>query len=296
MEDRRPIPRVLTIAGSDSGGGAGIQADLKAFAACGAYGMTAITAITAQNTVGVAAVLNLPPAIIRAQVEAVVSDIGVDAVKVGMLGNAETVVSVADALTLVDRSVPVVIDPVMVSESGAVLLEPDARGALIALLFPRATVVTPNLPEARTIVETALGEPEGGIRIDPERQRAVFVALRGEGPHTASPEVLAHAIHALGPAAVVVTGGHREVATDIFFDGERLTEIPGERHGDGAAHGSGCTHASALASHLAAGEPPLEAARAAKRVASRAVADGIRELGAGAGPVDVLGLRRISQA
>jgi hydroxymethylpyrimidine/phosphomethylpyrimidine kinase len=296
MEERRPIPRVLTIAGSDSGGGAGIQADLKAIAASGAHGMTSITAITAQNTIGVTAVLNLPPAIIRAQVDAVVSDIGVDAVKLGMLGNAETVAAVADALTLVDRSVPVVIDPVMVSESGAVLLEPDARGALIALLFPRATVVTPNLPEARTIVETALGELEGGVRIDSERRRAASEALDATSPHHASPEALARAIHALGPAAVVVTGGHREVATDIFFDGEQLTEIPGERHGDGAAHGSGCTHASVLASHLAAGDQPLEAARAAKRAASRAVADGIRELGAGAGPVDVLGLRRITRA
>src|ERR1700761_1624617 len=130
MDERRPIPRVLSIAGSDSGGGAGIQADLKAIAACGAYGMTAITALTAQNTVGVTAVLNVPPAVIRAQIDAVVGDIGVDAVKLGMLGNTETVIAVADALASLDPDVPVVIDPVMVSESGAVLLEPEARGAM----------------------------------------------------------------------------------------------------------------------------------------------------------------------
>lgn len=294
MDAVRQIPRVLSIAGSDSGGGAGIQADLKAIAACGAHGMTAVTAITAQNTVGVTAVLNLPPEIIRAQIEAVVGDIGVDAVKLGMLGNAETVEVVADALALIDPAVPVVIDPVMVSESGAVLLQPDARDELIGRLFPRATVVTPNLPEARTIVETALASRslEGGrTTVAADRVAAAVAALGGAGPQAATPEVLAHAIHALGPAVVVVTGGHRDVATDVFFDGERMVEIPGERHGDGAAHGSGCTHASVLASHLAAGEDPLQAAQAAKRAASRAVADGLRELGAGAGPVDVLGLR-----
>jgi hydroxymethylpyrimidine/phosphomethylpyrimidine kinase len=172
-----------------------------------------------------------------------------------------------------------------------VLLQPDARGVLIGRLFPRATVVTPNLPEARTIVQTALG---GGI--GPDRVTAAAAALDGADPRDANPEALAHAIHALGPAVVVVTGGHRDVATDIFFDGKRLVEIRGERHSDGAAHGSGCTHASALAAHLAAGEDPLQAARAAKQVASRAVADGLRELGAGAGPVDVLGLRRIAHS
>lgn len=303
MDNAHPIPRVLSIAGSDSGGGAGIQADLKAIASCGAHGMTAITAITAQNTIGVTAVLNVPPDIIRAQVEAVVSDIGVDAVKLGMLGNVETVDAVADALALIDTSVPVVIDPVMVSESGAVLLQPDARGALISRLFPRATVVTPNLPEAQAIVQTVLGTAEGaagngdaGTRIAPDRISAVATALGGADPEEATPEALAHAIHALGPVAVVVTGGHRDVATDVFFDGRRLVEIPGERHSDGAAHGSGCTHASVLASHLAAGEDPLQAARAAKQAASRAVADGLREIGAGAGPVDVLGLRRIARS
>jgi hydroxymethylpyrimidine/phosphomethylpyrimidine kinase len=253
---------VLSIAGSDSGGGAGIQADLKAFARCGVHGMTALTAITAQNTVGVSGVWPLPPDAIRAQVEAVASDIGVDAVKIGMLGSAETIAAVADALALLPGA-PVVLDPVMVAESGARLLDADAEGALVQLLLPRATVVTPNLPEA-----TALAGAEEG----------------------SAPETLAREVHALGPRAVVVTGGHREQAIDVFFDGEQLVEIPGERVPDGAAHGSGCTHSSALASFLAHGFTPLEAARQAKEVAAAAVAHGLREIGAGAGPVDALGV------
>jgi hydroxymethylpyrimidine/phosphomethylpyrimidine kinase len=259
------IPRVLSIAGSDSGGGAGIQADLKAFARCGVHGMTAITAITAQNTVAVTAVQALPPELIVEQVRAVADDIGVDAVKVGMLGTVETIEAVNEALALVGDA-PVVIDPVMVAESGARLLDEDAQGALTRLLLPRAAVVTPNLPEAR--------------------------ALAGAGEE-ASAEELARAVHALGPRAVVVTGGHREdAAVDVFFDGERVTEIPGEWHEGGAAHGSGCTHSSALAAHLARGFEPLDAARAAKRIASEAVRDGLHGLGAGPGPVDVFGLRR----
>ena len=253
---------MLSIAGSDSGGGAGIQADLKAFARCGVHGMTALTAITAQNTVGVSGVWPLPPDAIRAQVEAVASDIGVDAVKIGMLGSAETITAVADALALL-QDAPVVLDPVMVAESGARLLDADAEGALVQLLLPRATVVTPNLPEA-----TALAGAEEG----------------------SAPDTLARAVHALGPRAVVVTGGHREQAIDVFFDGEQLVEIPGERVPDGAAHGSGCTHSSALASFLAHGFTPLEAARQAKEVAAAAVAHGLREIGAGAGPVDALGV------
>jgi hydroxymethylpyrimidine/phosphomethylpyrimidine kinase len=261
------IPRVLSIAGSDSGGGAGIQADLKAFAACGAHGMTAITALTAQNTVGVSAVHAVPPEMIVAQVRAVVEDIGVDAIKIGMLGTVETIDAVARALELVPPGVPVVIDPVMVAESGAVLLEPGARGALVERLFPLAAVVTPNVPEARVLTGLAdAGADAGG---DAER--------------------LARAVLALGPRAVVVTGGHREQATDVFFDGDALVEIPGERFPDGAAHGSGCTHSSVLAARLAAGDPPLEAARRAKAMAAAAVRDGLVELGAGAGPVSVLG-------
>ena len=258
------LPKVLSIAGSDSGAGAGIQADLKAFAACGVHGMTAITAITAQNTVGVTAVHAIPPEIILAQVRAVADDIGVDAVKIGMLGDRPTIEAVARALSELPETTPVVIDPVMVAESGAVLLDPEARSALIELLLPRATVLTPNLPEARTLIGDAEGELDA--------------------------ESLARRVHALGPKAVVVTGGHREPMTDVFFDGERLVELPGERHQDGAAHGSGCTHSSVLAARLAHGDEPLEAARAARELASRAVAQGLREIGAGPGPVDILGI------
>ncbi|HUA04230.1 MAG TPA: bifunctional hydroxymethylpyrimidine kinase/phosphomethylpyrimidine kinase [Solirubrobacteraceae bacterium] len=256
------IPRVLSIAGSDSGGGAGIQADLKAFAACGVHGMTAITAITAQNTVGVTAVHAIPPEIIIAQVKAVADDIGVDAVKIGMLGDRPTIEAVARALGELPDDTPVVIDPVMVSESGAVLLDPVAREALIDTLLPRATVITPNLPEARTLA----GDPAGDVHD------------------------LARKLQALGPQVVVITGGHRAEGTDVFFDGEQLVELDGERHEDGAAHGSGCTHSSVLAACLAHGDPPLDAARTARARASRAVAQGLREIGAGPGPVDILGI------
>jgi hydroxymethylpyrimidine/phosphomethylpyrimidine kinase len=258
-----PLPRLLTIAGSDSGGGAGIQADLKAFAKAGAHGMSAITAVTAQSTVAVDAVYPLPPEAIVEQVRAVAGDIGVDAVKIGMVGNAQAILAVAAALDLVG-DVPVVLDPVMMAESGARLLDEEAVQALRDELVPRATVVTPNLAEA--------------------------AALTGRDAAD-DPEVLARAVHALGPKAVVVTGGHREDATDVFFDGERVELILGARQPDGAAHGSGCTHSSTLAAALAAGAEPLEAARQAKRVAEAAVRDGLRELGQGAGPVDALGLR-----
>jgi hydroxymethylpyrimidine/phosphomethylpyrimidine kinase len=256
------VPRALSIAGSDSGGGAGIQADLKAFARCGVHGMTAITAVTVQNTTEVRAVYPLPPHVIAEQVAAVMDDIGVDAVKIGMLGNVATIEAVAAALDLIGDA-PVVLDPVMVAETGTRLLDEDARSALIELLVPRVTVITPNVPEAR--------------------------ALSDEGEES-SPEELARAIHALGPRNVVVTGGHRDEAIDLFFDGRELVEIPGERHPDGAAHGSGCTHSSALAAHLALGLDPLEAAQRAKAIASEAVAAGLRTLGKGAGPVDVFGI------
>jgi hydroxymethylpyrimidine/phosphomethylpyrimidine kinase len=258
------IPRLLTIAGSDSGGGAGIQADLKAFARCGAHGMSAITAITAQNTVAVTAVYPLPPEAIVAQVRAVAQDIGVDAVKIGMVGNREAIEAVAQALELVGDEVPVVLDPVMVAESGGRLLDEDAEEALRTRLVPRATVVTPNLPEARVLARASEDD---------------------------EPEALARAIHALGPKAVVVTGGHRAEAIDVFFDGERTEAIEGERYEGSSAHGSGCTHSSVLAVHLARGDDPLEAAKAAKAIASEAVKHGLEGIGHGPGPVDVLGLR-----
>ncbi len=256
-------PRLLSIAGSDSGGGAGIQADLKAFARCGAHGMTAITAITAQNTSAVTAVYPLPPEAIVEQVRAVAEDIGVDAVKIGMLGNSETIEAVDRALYLVGEA-PIVLDPVMVAESGARLLDEGATEALRTRLVPRVAVVTPNAAEAAALAGLEDGDPEQ----------------------------LARAVHALGPRAVVVTGGHRRDATDLFFDGELLEAIPGERYPEGAAHGSGCTHSSVLAAQLALGHKPLEAARRAKAIAAEAVRDGLRDLGSGAGPVDVLGLAR----
>lgn len=267
------MPRVLSIAGSDSGGGAGIQADLKAFAACGAHGMTAITAITAQNTVGVTAVHHVPEEVIVAQVQAVVEDIGVDAVKIGMLGRQETIEAVAASLRLLDPGVPVVIDPVMVSESGAELLEPAARLSLIERLFQRATVVTPNLPEAISIV-TSSGD---------------LAASRSEAAE--APDELIRRIHELGPRNVVLTGGHRGEAVDLFYDGSRAVEIPGPRHPDGAAHGSGCTHSSVLAARLAWGDEPLDAARIAKRMAAQAIAGGLRDIGHGPGPVSILSKR-----
>jgi hydroxymethylpyrimidine/phosphomethylpyrimidine kinase len=161
----------------------------------------------------------------------------------------------------------------MVAESGAVLLDDGARGALVRRLLPRAAVITPNLPEARELARTA------------------GLAFAGDGTGSAEEvERLARGLHGLGPAAVVITGGHREDIVDVFFDGTTLERIPGERHADGAAHGSGCTHSSALAAHLALGLEPLEAARRAKAIASDAVRNGLREVGRGAGPVDVFGI------
>jgi hydroxymethylpyrimidine/phosphomethylpyrimidine kinase len=265
-------PRVLTIAGSDSGGGAGIQADLKAFARCGVHGMSAITAITAQNTLGVEAVHAIPPEIVIAQVRAVVADIGVDAVKVGMLGAASTVHAVAAALDELSDDVPVVVDPVMVSESGARLLDHDAESALLAEILPRATVLTPNLPEASALV--------GGVSDSTQDQAPA----------------LARAVLKLGPKIVVLTGGHRGQATDLFLDSrepERIVSIPGKRHPDGAAHGSGCTHSSVLAAQLALGRAPLQAAFAARALTGEAVARGLRDVGQGPGPVDAIGLERV---
>lgn len=259
---KRRTPVAMTIAGSDSGGGAGIQADLKAFARCGVHGTSAIVALTAQNTMGVTSIHAVPPEFIVDQVRAVTEDIGVDAVKIGMLGDEATIDAVVEALALTGGA-PVVVDPVMVAESGAVLLEDAARAALVERVLPLATVATPNLPEARAL--TGLGDD-------------------------AAPEELARAVRGLGPLVAVVTGGHGESGADAFFDGERLEQIPGPWHPDGAAHGSGCTHSSALAAHLALGLDPLEAARRARAIAAEAVEHGLRDVGAGAGPVDALGI------
>jgi hydroxymethylpyrimidine/phosphomethylpyrimidine kinase len=252
------VPRVLTIAGSDSGGGAGVQADLKAFAAAGAYGMTAIVALTAQNTVGVSAVYELPPDFVTAQLDAVFSDIGVDVVKTGMLFSHRVIETVAGFLEA--HPVPLVVDPVMVASSGARLLEDDAVDALVTKLFPLASVVTPNLAEARML------------------SGATSEAPRAE---------LAERLVSLGAPAAIVTGGHGD-PVDHLFDGRRHIEIPVERLGVAATHGAGCTHSATLAALLARGRSLDEAARGAARAASEAVRYGLAELGAGDGPVDIL--------
>jgi hydroxymethylpyrimidine/phosphomethylpyrimidine kinase len=226
--------------------------------------MTAITALTAQNTAGVEAITAVPPQMIVDQVKAVAEDIGVDAVKVGMLGDESTIAAVLEALELVG-DVPIVVDPVMVSETGSVLLDPNAKAALIERVLPLATVVTPNLLEARELA--GLGEEASGA-------------------------TLAEAIQALGPRAVIVTGGHADDGADVLFDGEGTIEIGGPRYPEGAAHGSGCTHSSALAAFLARGEELADAARWAREIASEAVGNGLRGLGRGAGPVDVFALTR----
>ena len=253
------VLRCLTIAGSDSGGGAGIQADLKAFAAAGCHGMSAIVALTAQNTKGVTAVHEAPPAFVRAQLEAVFDDLGVDAAKTGMLFSAPIIETVAGFLE--EHPVPLVVDPVMVASSGARLLREDAVETLVQRLFPLATVITPNRLEAE--------------------------ALAGEG----SPRELAERLYGLGAAAVIVTGGHGGEPIDHLFDGERHVEIPVERRPIPATHGAGCTHSATVAALLARGETLELAAHGAARAASRAVAQGLAELGAGEGPVDVIGLR-----
>ncbi len=285
MSDIARTPRALSIAGSDSGGGAGIQADLKAFARCGVHGMSAITAITAQNTLGVDAVYALPPEIVLAQVRAVVADIGVDAVKVGMLGSVEIVHAVALALDELPAETPVVVDPVMVSESGAPLLDRDAASALVAEILPRASILTPNVPEARVLA---------GYAAQSWRDEQIETASEGEGYEGIA---LARAVSSLGPGIVVLTGGHRIhriQAIDLFLErgakAEQVVEIPGERHPDGAAHGSGCTHSSVLAAQLALGRPPLQAAFIARALAGEAVANGLRDIGGGPGPVDMIGL------
>jgi len=250
------IARALTIATSDSGGGAGIQADLKAFAAAGVYGSSALVALTAQNTVGVTAIHELPPDFVVAELDAIFDDIGVDAAKTGMLFSREIIETVATYLE--PRRVPLVVDPVMVASSGAQLLEDDAVGALTGRLFPLATVVTPNLMEARALV--------------------------GDGTR----RELAERLVELGAGAAIVTGGHGEDAVDHLFDGERHVEIPVERHDVAATHGAGCTHSATVAALLARGLPLEVAARDAARAASRAVERGLVEIGAGDGPVHVL--------
>lgn len=258
-EVRPRVPVALTIAGSDSGGGAGIQADLKTFSALGVYGASAITAITAQNTQQVTDVLELPPGLVAAQIDAVVSDIGVDAVKTGMLASAAIIEAVA-AKVREHALAPLVVDPVMVAKSGDRLLREDAIDALRTQLLPLATVVTPNVPEAEVLVGHTIASWE-------ETREA------------------AREIVALGAQAVVLKGGHREgPATDLFYDGVSFREYTAVRVETTSTHGTGCTFASAIAASLAKGSDLRPAVAAAKAYVTRALQSAY-PLGHGHGPV-----------
>jgi hydroxymethylpyrimidine/phosphomethylpyrimidine kinase len=258
------IARALTIASSDSGGGAGIQADLKAFARCGVHGMSAIVALTAQNTVGVTAIHECPPDFVTAQVEAVFADLPPAGVKTGMLFSAPIITAVAAALR--GKGVPLVVDPVMLASSGAKLLREDAVGALVEQLFPLATVVTPNLMEAQALT----------------------------GLDTEDRAEIAEALVAMGAQGALVTGGHGAEPIDhLYADGVHL-DIPVLRHPIAATHGAGCTHSAAFAACLARGDSIVDAARRASLVAGSAVEHGLVGLGAGDGPVDALNVRSFS--
>jgi hydroxymethylpyrimidine/phosphomethylpyrimidine kinase len=257
------LPRALTIAGSDSGGGAGIQADLKTFSAFGVYGMSVLTAVTAQNTVGVQGVETLTPAFIATQFESVVSDIGVDALKTGMLGTAEVVAAVAAMIAHAGLT-RLVVDPVMVAKSGDYLLARDAVNALRTLLLPLALVITPNVPEAETLV----GGPIGTL----EEMREA-----------------ARRLHALGPRWVVVKGGHMsgETVTDLLYDGTTFQSLDTPRIETPHTHGTGCTFSAAMAACLAKGQSVPDAFAAAKRYTHAAIA-AAPGLGHGHGPLNHL--------
>lgn len=255
-------PRVLTIAGSDSGGGAGIQADLKTMLALGVHGMSVVTAVTAQNSVGVHGVWQLPLDAVTAQFRAIVDDIGVDAVKVGMLGSARIVAGVASALRRLDPAVPVVVDPVAVSKHGNALLARDGLDVLRIELLPRATIITPNLDEARALT----GLPVTDI----------------DGMREAAARLLEH-----GPAWVLIKGGHldSDQCTDLLTNGPDELTLTAIRSDNRHTHGTGCTLASAIASYLARGRSMPDSVRAAKLFITNAIAAGF-PLGAGIGPVD----------
>jgi hydroxymethylpyrimidine/phosphomethylpyrimidine kinase len=253
------VRTALTIAGSDSGGGAGIQADLKTFSALGVYGMSAITAITAQNTLGVTAVFEIPPEVVAAQIDAVVTDIGVDAAKTGMIANAE-IIRVVAAKVREHGISTFVVDPVMIATSGDRLLREDAVEAVRTELLPLATVVTPNLPEAGVLIG---------------REIATLDEMRDA----------ARAIVGLGARSVVVKGGHLAGdAVDVFYDGERFVELTAPRIETTSTHGTGCTLASAIVSLLAKGEPLEQAIRGAKAYVTAAI-ERAYPIGHGHGPV-----------
>ncbi len=253
------MPVAMTVAGSDSGGGAGVQADLKTFAALGVYGASALTAITAQNTVAVTAVHELPIDLIAAQIEAVVSDIGVDAVKTGMLSSSEIVEVVAREL---DRHgiKNLVVDPVMIAKSGDPLLRQEAVDSVRTLLVPLACIVTPNVPEAETLT---------GMKVETDEDM----------------REAARRIIGMGARAVVVKGGHREgPATDLFYDGTEFVEFTSDRFDTVNTHGTGCTFASATAAGLAQGKSVVEAVAQAKEYVTEAIRNSY-PLGQGHGPV-----------
>ncbi|HEV2780743.1 MAG TPA: bifunctional hydroxymethylpyrimidine kinase/phosphomethylpyrimidine kinase [Actinophytocola sp.] len=260
------IPRALTIAGSDSGGGAGLQADLRTFFACGVHGMTAVTAVTVQNSLRVSGVVEIPADVVAAQIETVATDIGVNAAKTGMLATAEIISAVAKACDRVhigrDGQIPFVVDPVAASMHGDQLLRDDALDALRDELFPRATLVTPNLDEVRLLT---------GIDVrTPDDQRAAAVALIG-----------------LGPKWALVKGGHMRddpQCVDLLYDGAEFTELPAPREDTRHTHGGGDTMASAITSALARGTDVAQAVRFGKRFVTRSVRDAY-PLGSGVGPV-----------
>jgi hydroxymethylpyrimidine/phosphomethylpyrimidine kinase len=254
------IKRILTIAGSDSGGGAGIQADLKAITLLGGFGMSVLTALTAQNTVAVTSIHDVPLDFIAAQIDAVFSDIGVDAVKTGMLSNPGVVELVASKISEYKPSI-VVVDPVMVAKSGDPLLTAEARKTLAEFLLPKATLVTPNLPEASALVGWQVAKEK-------EMRRA------------------AEEIRELGPKYVLVKGGHLEgEAVDLLFDGQEFHEFRSPRIKTRNVHGTGCTYASAIATYLAQELEVVEAVKAAKLFITNAIRHGL-SLGQGHGPTN----------
>ncbi len=245
------VPKALTIAGSDSGGGAGIQADLKTFSAFRVFGMSVLTAITAQNSVGVHGVHDVPAEFVGAQIDAVLSDFGADAIKIGMLSSSTIIAVVAERLG--GRTpAPIVLDPVMMAKSGDPLLQPDARGALAHRMVPLAHVVTPNLPEAAALAE---------MPVDTEKDM----------------EEAARRIHRLGARHVLVKGGHlKDTATDILFDGRAFTRFAAPRVDSTSTHGTGCTFSSAIAAGLAHGRELVPAIRDAKAYVTETIREGFR--------------------
>jgi hydroxymethylpyrimidine/phosphomethylpyrimidine kinase len=243
------VPKALTIAGSDSGGGAGIQADLKTFSAFRVFGMSVLTAVTAQNSLGVQGVFNLPPAFVAQQIDSVLGDFGTDAVKIGMLSTAPIIAAVAERLRA-HRQERVVLDPVMIAKSGDPLLQPDARSALIKEMLPLAAVVTPNLHEAAVLADMP-------VHTEADMVEAARRIVAG-GAHTA-----------------LVKGGHlKDSATDILWDGRALIRFPGPRLDSPNTHGTGCTFSSAIAAGLAQGRTLEAAVGAAKAYVTAAIREG----------------------